>query len=104
MRNIGVTILRKLQTLQNKAPKIVLRKDPRFPTDQLFLLLNLDIILGRFKKRTLLVMHQIFYNNAPKSILRFFEKRNPAYNTRHSFHNFALPKGQTNYKNKEFKL
>ena len=43
-------------------------------------------------------MHQIFYNNAPKPILHFFEKRNPVYNTRHSFHNFALPKGQTNYK------
>ena len=96
--NTGVTNLRKLQTLQNKSLKTVLRKDPRFPTDQLFILLKLDNILERFKKRTLIVMHQIFYNNAPNPILHFFEKRNPVYNTRHSFHNFALPKGQTNYK------
>ena len=43
------------------------------------------------------MMHEIFYNNAPKCI-RFFVKRNPVYNTRHSFHNFSVPKGQTNYK------
>ena len=46
--NTGVTNLRKLQILQNKALKTVLRKDPRFPTDQLFILLKLDNILERF--------------------------------------------------------
>ena len=92
--NTRVANLRQLQTLQNKALKIVLWGGPRFQTDQLFLLLNLDKIFERFLKRTLIV----FYNNAPKPFLRFLDNRNPLYNTRHYFHNFALPKGQTDYK------
>ena len=70
--NAGVTLLRKLQILQNRAMRTVLKVEPRSSSTQLYISLKLDNIETRFRKREAVTMHKILNSNAPKFLLDRF--------------------------------
>ena len=95
--NAGVTLLRKLQILQNRALRTVLKVEPRSSSTQLYISLKLDNIQTRFRKREAVTMHKIFNSNAPKYLLDRFHTVNVTYNIRGSGRDFSLPKARTNF-------
>ena len=87
----------KLQILQNRALRTVLKVEPRSSSTQLYISLKLDNIQTRFQKREAVTMHKIFDSNAPKYLLDRFHTLNVTYNIRGSGRDFSLPKARTNF-------
>ena len=101
-RNIMKKSVKKLQVLQNRALRIILKVDARYSTISLFQQLKLDFLEKRRDKHALYMMYKIANHNCPNYLLDLFELKKCNYNMRNSINNFVLPKLKTCLKKKSF--
>ena len=80
--NTKKTNLDKLQILQNRSLRAVLRVNYLFPTDLLYASLNLDKLHIRRSKHLAQVMYQCVHHSAPPYLNELFTARQSHYSTR----------------------
>ena len=72
----------KLQTLQNQLLKVLLRKNYRYPTEQLHKELKLMTVENITKHETLTFVHKALSNSLPPVFNNYFKLLNHSHNTR----------------------
>ena len=99
---LGETLSTKLQKLQNRAARVIMRSS--YDTDASVLLDNLrwDNLSSRRQKLKLGLMFKTLKSNAPIYLQEFFSIRGTGYNLRNSEMRLNLPKPRTNYLKRSF--
>ena len=92
--------IQKLQVLQNRLLKVVLKVENRYPTNLIYGSLSLDTLDQRRTKHVLSLMYKITKKLTPDYLTTIFELKTTSYNLRDSFQNFSLPKLNTCFKKK----
>ena len=100
--NAGKGILDKLQKLQNRALRIILKVDWRFPSHSLYDILKIDNLSDRRNKQILHMMFKIAHDMIPGDFLKYFVPKEFHYGLRNAHKCFELPKPRTNFKKKSF--
>ena len=96
--NGQMTLLKRLQTLQNRCLRNVLGVNSRFHTDDLYKTLKLDKLKDQWTKQTLIIVFKLLHNAGPSrlsSLITFNVQSN--YLLRSSNSQIALPKPRTNF-------
>ena len=100
--NAGKGILDRLQKLQNRALRIILKVDWRFPSHNLYGILNIDNLSDRRNKQILHMMYKIAHDMIPGDFLKYFVLKEFYYGLRNSNKCLELPKPRTNFKKRSF--
>ena len=99
---LGETLSTKLQKLQNRAARVIMRSS--YDTDASVLLdsLRWDNLSLRRQKLKLGLMFKTLKSNAPSYLQEFFSIRGTGYNLRNSEMRLNLPKPRTSYLKRSF--
>ena len=87
--------IQKVQVLQNRLLKVVLKDENRYPTNLIYGSLSLDTLDQRRTKHVLYLMYKITKKITPDYLTNIFELKTTSYNLRDSFQNCSLPKLNT---------
>ena len=96
--NAGKGCFEKLQKMQNRALRVVLQVEWRFPSRELFDLLKIDNLSDRRDKHVLYYMYKIVHNMTPGEFIKYFVPKEFHYGLRNAHKNMELPKPRTNFK------
>ena len=92
----------KLQKLQNRAARVILKANYETSPSMLLEILNWDTLSIRRKKLKALIMFKSLNKLAPVYLQDLFIERSTEYNLRNSFNKLSLPKPRTNYLKRSF--
>ena len=96
--NAGKGSLDKLQKLQNRALRSVLKVDWSFSSSDLFRVLKVDNLSDRRDKHVLHMMYTIAHEMTPGEFLKYFAPKEYHYGLRNARKCFEIPKPRTNFK------
>ena len=102
--NVAKTHADKLQKIQNRALRIIMRVNWRFPSETLFQIIQtefhdtIDQLFERCNKQMLCVMYKIVNGNLPPNIVNLFSYRQYLYGLRKTTLQLEIPKPTTNFK------
>ena len=88
--------LQRLQTLQNRALRVVLGVDAQYNREALYNTLKIDRLNERWKKQAVTQIHKAIYNLLPESLCSRIALREKYYNVRNNDTIVSLPKPRTN--------
>ena len=100
--NTNKTNLDKLQILQNRSLRAVLRVNYLFPTNSLYASLNLNRLHVRRSKHLAQVMYQCVHQSAPPYLNELFTVRQSYYSTRSGDSQLDLIRPRTEYGKRRF--
>ena len=80
------TSLERLQNIQNKSLKLLLRLDPYASTNLLHSELNILKVKDLYNTSLLLFVHANLHGDCPAAVKKYFVRRNSAYKTRQTGH------------------
>jgi len=95
--NGHLTYLRRLQTLQNRALRIVLQVENRFNRQTLYATLDVDCLFDRWKRQELLLIFKLLNNLLPHSLCSRIEKKENIYIIRNYNNIISLPRPKSNF-------
>ena len=89
--------LRRLQIIQNRALRIVLKVNNRFNRQTLYNTLKVDCLIDRWKKQALILIYKLLNNMLPQILGARIEIRESNYNLRNHDILISLPKPKSNF-------
>ena len=94
----------KLQTLQNRAARIITKSSYDYPSDELFVQLRWHELERQRSSKKAIMMFKVLNNLAPEYLTDLFCRTNQVhdYNLRNSDLNLVLPKPKINFLRKSF--
>ena len=95
--NGNLSDLQRLQTLQNRALRIVLGVEARYNRETLYRSLNMDRLNERWKKQSLILIYKAIHNLLPEALCSRVELRQSPYDFRNIDTLVKLPKPRTNF-------
>ena len=92
----------KLQKLQNRAARVILKANYGTSSSLLLDILKWDKLVIRRKKHKAIMMFKSLNEQAPVYLQNLFHERSTDYDLRNSFHKLTLPRPRTNYLKRSF--
>ena len=92
----------KLQTLQNRAARVILKANCGTSSSLLLDILKWDKLVIRRKKHKAIMMFKSLKEQAPVYLQNLFHERSTDYDLRNSVHKLTLPRPRTNYLKRSF--
>ena len=92
----------KLQKLQNRAARVILKANYGTSWSLLLDILKWDILVIRRKMHKVLMMFKSMNEQAPAYLQNLFHERSTDYDLRNSFHKLTLHRPRTNYLKRSF--
>ena len=92
----------KLQKLQNRAARVILKANYGTSSSLLLDILKWDKLVIRRKKHKAIMMFKSLNAQAPVYLQNLFHERSTDYDLRNSFHKLTLPRPRTNYLKRSF--
>jgi hypothetical protein len=99
---LGVTLLDKIQKLQNRAARIVTQSSYYTSASSLLRELGWDNVSTRWKKQKAILMFKTLNNRAPEYLRNLFSDRNTHYNIRNAGGKLNVPRPRTDYMKRSF--
>ena len=99
---LGVTLLDKIQKLQNRAARIITQSSYYTSASSLLEELEWDNVSTRWKKQKEILMFKTLNNRAPEYLRNLFIDRNTHYNLRNAGGKLNLPRPRTDYLKRSF--
>ena len=99
---LGVTLLDKIQKLQNRAARIITQSSYYTSASSLLEELGWDNVLTRWKKQKAILMFKTLNNRAPEYLRNLFIDRNTHYDLRNAGGKLNLPRSRTDYLKRSF--
>ena len=99
---LGVTLLDKIQKLQNRAARIITQSSYYTSASSLLEELGWDNVLTRWKKQKAILMFKTLNNGAPEYLRNLFIDRNTHYDLRNAGGKLNLPRPRTDYLKRSF--
>ena len=99
---LGVTLLDKIQKLQNRAARIITQSSYYTSASSLLEELGWDNVLTRWKKQKAILMFKTLNNRAPEYLRNLFIDRNTHYDLRNAGGKLNLPRPRTDYLKRSF--
>ena len=87
----------KLQKLQNRAARVILKANYGASSSLLLDILKWDKLVRRRKKQKAIMMFKSPNEQAPVYLQNLFHERSTDYDLRNSFHKLTLPRPRANY-------
>ena len=92
----------KLQKLQNRAARVILKANYGTSSSLLLDILKWDKLVIRRKKHKAIMMFKSLNEQAPVYLQNLFHERSTDYDLRNSFHKLTFPRPHTNYLKRSF--
>ena len=89
--------LKRLQTLQNRALRIVLGVDAQYNRETLYKTLKMDRLTDRWKKQSVTLIYKAIHNLLPETLCSRIELRKSPYHFRNIDTSVKLPIPRTNF-------
>ena len=99
---LGVTLLDKIQKLQNRAARIITQSNYHTSASNLLEELGWDNVSTRWKKQKAILMFKTLNNRAPEYLRNLFTDRNLHYSLRDTCGKLNLPRPRTDYMKRSF--
>ena len=100
--DLGVTLLDKIQKLQNRAARIITQSKYHTSASNLLEELGWDNVSTRWKKQKAIFMFKTLNNRAPEYLRNLFTDRNLHYSLRDTCGKLNLPRPCTDYMKQSF--
>ena len=95
--NAGISLVKQLNVLQNRALRVVLHVDSRFSSHLLYSFLDIDRIDIRWRKQALCYIFKLIHGLQPLSLCSFISVKRSNYHFRNFENKLVLPKPKTNF-------